>query len=100
MKNNDIKLIEAVTGETVVDVILNMTEEVIIYRIEGKHDWDNKYPYRIIYYKNAEWVRESVVSPNFEIAYLTYLGSKYCGPNTDFVVFATRMLKMDTSVFD
>jgi hypothetical protein len=74
------------------EVVLS-TDEVKIYKIRGKEDWDKKYPYRLIFFNSVErWESCSTVSPTFDIALLVFLTEKYLGSNSQFSSFAQKML--------
>ena len=93
--SEDKNLIEKVANEKKLSEIILSTDEVKIYTVYGKEDWDVKYPYRSIY-KNSEgnWRRCDTVSPNLDLAYLVYLEKKHLGLNSQFVQFATKMLEI------
>lgn len=89
----DRKLVEAVANEKNVDEIILSTDEVKIYTVRGKEEWQIKYPFRSIY-KDAKgnWVRCGTVSPNLDVATLVYLSNKYSGANGQFADYAIKML--------
>jgi hypothetical protein len=95
-RREDIKLIEDITKENVEDVVFSHGD-VKIYTIRSKHEWDIKYPYRVIFLtKEFAWSRIHQAKSNFETAFLVYLEHKYTGLNSQFSHFAIRMLGMPT----
>jgi hypothetical protein len=77
------------------DIVLH-SDEVIIYKIESKDEWDIKYPYRVVYKDvSNNWERVSTVSPTMDVAYLNYLTLKYLGNNSQFAYFAIKMLDIE-----
>ncbi len=93
-KQEDRDLIETVYGKRAEDVVLS-TEDVKIFKIrETKDEWDIKYPYRAIYFKDGKWLRTNTVSPTLEVMFLVYLENKYIGVNSQFTDFAMRMLEI------
>lgn len=91
----DRKLIEDIAGEKGAVETLLCNEDVIIYKIFSKDDWGLDYPFRMIY-KNSDgrWHRISTVAPSFDVAYLIYLEHKYLGLNSQFSLFASKMLNI------
>lgn len=94
-KREDIQLIEQVANEKEVSEVILSTNEVKIYTVNGRDEWDIKYPFRSIYVdKKGTWERSSTVSSNFDLAYLAYLQYKHLGLNSQFVHFAIKMLEI------
>lgn len=89
-------LIEKVYSKCTVEDIPVITDEVIIFKIVGKKEdeWDTRYPYRSIYFKDGKWNRVHVISPSLDVAFLVYLGEKYQGSNSQFSDFALKMLEI------
>lgn len=89
-------LIEKVYNKCTVEDIPLITDEVIIFKIIGKKDdeWDTKYPYRSIYFKDGKWNRIHTVCTSVDEVLLTYLGEKCLGGNSQFADFAMKMLNM------
>lgn len=85
-------LIEKIANEKKLSEVVLSTDEVVIYTVYGKGDWDIKYPFRSIYFKNGKWNRTSTVSPSLDTAFLAYLSYKYQGGNSQFADFALKML--------
>jgi hypothetical protein len=94
-KTEDREFIEEIAKEKKISEIILSTDEVMIYTVYGKEDWDIKYPYRSIY-KNSKgvWERSNTVSPSLDTAYLVYLEKKHLGLNSQFVDFALKMLEI------
>lgn len=72
-------------------------ENMIMYKIvNSKDDWDIKYPYRTIF-KDAkgDWRRVNTVSDTVDNAYLVYLEKKHLGDNSQFSLFAMKMLEIE-----
>lgn len=91
------KLIKLISDNDNVSEILYSTDEVKIYSIHGKGEWDIKYPIRSIYRnEKGDWRRTVEASSDFDTAFLGYLQKKYLGSNTDFVYFACKMLGIKT----
>lgn len=98
-KQQDRKLIEQVANENKLLEVILSTDEVKIYTVTGKGEWDNKYPFRSIYLgENGKWKRSNTVSPSLDLAYLVYLEYKYLGLNSQFVDFAMKMLEIPKEV--
>lgn len=78
------------------DLVLTLPDEVIIYKVDGKSEWEVKYPFRIVIQKNGIWTRYSVVCRTFDEAILSYFQGKYLGDEgSDFTLFAMKMLGFD-----
>lgn len=94
-KSSDRELIEKLDkGKNITEIILS-TDEVKIYKVTGKDEWDIKYPYRSIFVnKSGEWRRITTVSPTLDTAYLVYLQNKHLQINSQFVDFAIKMLEI------
>lgn len=91
----DRELIEKIASEKKLSEIVFSTDEVKIYTVFGKEEWDVKYPFRSIYLNNkGVWERTNTVSPNMDLAYLVYLEKKHLGMNSQFVDFAMKMLEI------
>lgn len=89
----DRQLIEQVANVKNLSEVVLSTDEVKIYTVRGKDEWDIESPYRSIFLdKKGTWSRSCTVSPTFDIAFLVYLQNKYIGENSDFVDFAMKML--------
>ena len=94
-KEEDRLLIEQVANENKLSEVIVSTDEVKIYTISSSDEWDVKYPFRIIYLnKKGVWERIYTVSPNLDLAYLSYLEYKHLGLNSQFVQFAMKMLEI------
>ena len=94
-KREDRQLIEQVANEKKLSEVILSTDEVKIYTVSGKDEWDIKYPFRIIYLgKKGTWERTNTVSPSFDLAFLVYLQYKHLGLNSQFVDFAMKMLEI------
>ena len=94
-KREDRQLIEQVANEKKLSEVILSTDEVKIYTVSGKDEWDIKYPFRSIYLsKKGTWERTNTVSPNFDLAFLVYLQYKHLGLNSQFVDFAMKMLEI------
>lgn len=89
-------LIEQVANEKRLSQIILSTDEVKIYTVYGKDEWDIKYPFRSIYLdKDKVWRKLSTVSPTLDIAFLVYLERKYLSENSRFTDFALKMLEIE-----
>lgn len=98
-KREDRQLIEQVANEKKLSKVVLSTDEVKIYTVSGKDEWDIKYPFRSIYVgKKGTWERTGTVSPNLDLAYLVYLQYKHLGLNSQFVDFAMKMLEIPNDV--
>lgn len=94
-KRQDVLLIEQVSGAKKVSEVLLSNDEVKIYTISGKDEWDIKYPYRSIFLnKKGVWETTNVVSHSFDLAFLIYLQAKQLGHNSQFLDFAMKMLEI------
>ena len=94
-KREDRQLIEQVANEKKLSEVILSTDEVKIYTVSGKDEWDIKYPFRSIYLtKTGIWARINTVSPTFDLAFLVYLQYKHLGLNSQFVDFAMKMLEI------
>ena len=90
-KREDRQLIEQVANEKKLSEVILSTDEVKIYTVSGKDEWDTKYPFRSIYLtKTGIWARTNTVSPSFDLAFLVYLQYKHLGLNSQFVDFAMK----------
>lgn len=95
MKREDRQLIEQVANEKKLSEVILSTDEVKIYTVSGKDEWDIKYPFRSIYLsKKGTWERTNTISPTLDWAFLVYLQYKYLGLNSQFVDFAVKMLEI------
>lgn len=92
-KREERELISSICTKSIEDVIFS-SDDVKIFTIRGKDDWDKEYPYRSIFLKDGKWITTNVVSPNFDLAFLVYLQHKHLGYNSQFVDFAMKMLEM------
>lgn len=88
------RLIEQVSLSHNVSEVILSTDEVKIYTVRGKDDWDIKYPFRSIFIKDGKWQRSNTVSPSLDVAFLVYLEGKYLGYNSRFNDFAIKMLEI------
>lgn len=93
-KRNLRKLVEETTNVKNLDTIVLSTDEVIIYTVRNGDEWDIKYPFRSIYFKDEKWQRVNTVSPSLDTAFLCYLESKYLDANSRFTDFALKMLEI------
>ena len=89
-------LIEKVYGKCTLESIPIITDDFIVFKIIGRKDdeWDTKYPYRGIFFKDDKWNRIHTVCTSVDEVLLTYLGEKYLGGNSQFADFAMKMLNM------
>lgn len=95
-KREDRQLIEQVANEKKLSEIILSTDEVKIYTVSGNDEWDVKYPFRSIYLgKKGTWERTNMVSPNLDLAFLSYLQYKHLDEASQFVYFAAKMLEID-----
>ena len=93
-RRSDVALIEEIARRKLLEVILS-TDELKIYTVSGKDEWDIKYPFRSIYInKKGEWDNVTTVSPTLDLAFLTYLQYKHLGLNSEFANFAMKMLEI------
>lgn len=98
-RSNDRQLIEQVANENKLSKVILSTDEVKIYTVSGKDEWDIKYPFRSIYLnKDGKWKRVNTVSPTLETAFLNYLEYKNLGENNRFADFAIKMLGITVDV--
>lgn len=98
-QREDRQLIEQVANEKKLSEVILSNDEVKIYTVSGKDEWDIKYPFRSIYVgKKGTWERCSTVSPTLDLAYLVYLSHKHLGLNSQFVDFAMKMLEIPNDV--
>lgn len=94
-KRKDRQLIEQVAKEKKLAEVILSTDEVKIYTVSGKEEWDIKYPFRSIYLTKAGiWARTNTVSPTLDLAFLVYLQYKHLGINSQFFDFAMKMLEI------
>jgi len=94
-KNEDRLLIEQVANVKRLSEVVLSTDDVKIYTVSGKDEWDIKYPFRSIYLDaKGTWKRSSTDSPSFDIAFLVYLQYKHLEPFSQFVDFAIKMLEI------
>jgi len=94
-KSRDVSLIESITHSRNVSRVILSNEDVIIYTVFGKDEWDVKYPFRSVYLnKDGKWKQSNTVSPSLDLAYLVYLQHKHLGYNSQFVDFAIKMLEI------
>lgn len=94
-KREDRRLIEQVANEKKLSEIILSTDEVKIYTVIGKGEWDVKYPFRSIYLgRKGTWENTNTVSPTLDSAFLVYLQYKHLGSNSQFVDFAMKMLEI------
>ena len=92
----DKRLIEKVCNEKNVSEILLSNEDVKIYTISGKDEWDKKYPYRVMFYHNRQWTRCNTVSDNFDQAFLLYLECKHLQSRRySFTEFCNKILGIE-----
>jgi hypothetical protein len=92
-------LIEEVALEIKLKEVVLSTDEVIIYTIHPRREydeWDIKYPFRSIYFDGIKWKRVHTVSPSLDVAFLCYLECKYLDDNSRFTDFALKMLEIKT----
>ena len=90
-------LIEKVYGKHTLESIPIITDDFIVFKVIGRKDddWDVRYPYRGIFFKNDKWKRIHTVCSSVDEFLLTYLGEKYIGGNSSFADFAMKMLEMN-----
>lgn len=103
VKNDELERQEAISKiETVgqdkhVTEIVLLTDEVIIYKVAPRNEFDRDAPFRVVYKNEREkWTSTHIASPTFEVAFLSYLGDKYDGANSQFVYYAQKMLSLKT----
>jgi len=89
-------LIEKIYSKCTLESIPIIADEFIVFKIIGKKDdeWDTKYPYRGIFFKDNKWNRIHTVCTSVDEVLLTYLGEKYLGGNSQFADFTMKMLNM------
>lgn len=88
-------LIELIANEKRLDEVVVSTPEFKIYTVAKGNPWDEKFPYRVIFLdESGKWVSLHTVSPSVDSALLVYLEYKYAGPNSQFALFAHKMLDM------
>jgi hypothetical protein len=87
---------EKIYSKCTLESIPIITDEFIVFKIIGKKDdeWDTKYPYRGIFFKDNKWNRIHTVCTSVDEVLLTYLGEKYLGGNSQFADFTMKMLNM------
>ena len=91
----DRKLIEEKAGINNISEVLLSNDDVKIYKVTGKEEWEVKYPYRSIYCdKKGVWRSTNMVSPSFDVAFIVYLEAKYLDSNSKFSDFALKMLEI------
>lgn len=91
-RRKDRELIEEVANIKNLSEVVLSTEDLKIYTVYGKDEWDIKYPYRAIFLENNKWLRTNTVSPSLDVAFLVYLEKKYLGSNSQFTDFTLKML--------
>lgn len=93
-----VKLIREIENSANVDSILVSSDDCIIYKIkiDGTCDkWDIKYPFRcILKVENDKWITSNCYYVSLEDAMLGFLQTKYLRSESDFTLFAKRMLGM------
>ena len=93
-RQDDKLLIKQLARIDNVSEILLSNEQLIIYTVTSKNEWDRKYPYRFIYVDNrGVWRNSSIVSPNLDILLLVYLQEKH--NSNSFQYFAAKMLGIE-----
>jgi len=95
LKDRD--LIEKVYGlKNISDIVLS-NDDVKIFTVSqhSKDQWDIKYPFRSIFFKDGKWFRTHIVSPCLDTAFLVYLGEKHQDGNSQFSEFAIKMLEIN-----
>ena len=92
--NKDRFLVEQTANEQKLLHIILSTDEVKIYTVYGQGEWEQKYPFRSIYFKEGKWQRSHTVSPSLDTAFLVYLEKKHLGDNSKFTDFALKMLEI------
>ncbi len=92
----DRTLIEDVAREKNLSEVIISNEDVKIYKVSGKEDWDINYPYKSIFKetKSGKWIMSGTASPTLDLAFLVYLEKKHLGFNSRFVDFAAKMLEI------
>ena len=88
----DRELVEKVAREKNLSEVVFSTDDVKIYKVYTLDEWDNKYPYRVIYLYEGKWHVINKVAQTFDVAFLIYLGHKHLGRNSQFATFAHKML--------
>lgn len=92
---DDMNLIEKFAGSARVSEILLSNEDVKIFKVYGRDEWDIKYPYRSIFRVGEDnWRLIHTVASSFDIAFLYYLENRHLGSNSNFTQFATKMLNI------
>lgn len=91
------ELLHSLGVSNATDIVLD-SPTVLIYLIQGKDEWDIKYPYRVCYRKDTsqKWQLANTVSPTLDLAMLVSLQVRYLGYNSQFIEFATKMLEIPT----
>lgn len=93
-KDNKQLIIQVAGGNEPIDVVFS-TDDVKIYKVYAHDEWNNKYPYRSIYFDaNGNWQNISKVAQTFDVAFLIYLEHKHLGLNSQFATFAQKMLEI------
>lgn len=87
-------LIEEICRVRKLEEVVLATEELIIYKIKVKDEWDAKYAFRGIYFKENNWHRIHTFCTSVDEVLLTYLGEQYLGNNNQFANFALKMLEI------
>lgn len=93
-----IKLLHTLGASNATGIVLS-SPTIVIYVVQGKDEWDIKYPYRVCYRKDIlhdKWNLANTVSPTLDLAMLVALQVKYLGYNSQFTEFATKMLEIPT----
>jgi len=91
--SSDRELIQKISINEKVSEVLLSNDDVKIYTIQGRDDFDIKYPYRIIFINSdGNWERCITASPNLDVVFLVYLQVKHLGHNSQFSDFSMKML--------
>ena len=77
--------------------VVTSTDEFIIYKVglnvTDENDWDVKYPYRVLVYKNKTWERIPTVCATYDEALILYLSVKHIN-NADACKWIMKILDM------
>ena len=67
------------------------SEDIAVIEASGDHSFADA-PFTFAVRLNDKWVRGNFYFPSQDLAYLGALGHKYHGPNSQFAMFAGKML--------
>lgn len=94
-KNRTITLIEKKLEVDFFEIIID-SKKLKIVKVHNHEDcWDAKYPYRFIYYDGTSWRGSNKCNSSLDKTLLSYLGVANIGNDSNFEVFATKMLGLE-----